>query len=74
MGEKGVTYDTMSMAVHVRRVCQVAYCHIRSFAKIRTCLTTAACKTIVHALVMSRVDYGNALLFGFQRRSCINCR
>ena len=56
--------DTMSMAVHVRRVCQVAYCHIRSIAKIRKCLTTAACKTIVHALVMSRVDYGNALLFG----------
>ena len=26
--------DTMSMAVHVRRVCQVAYCHIRSIAKI----------------------------------------
>ena len=38
--------DTMSMAVHVRRVCQVAYCHIRSIAKIRKCLTTAACKTI----------------------------
>ena len=60
--------DTMSMAVHVhvRRVCQVAYwyCHIRSIAKIRKCLTTAACKTIVHALVMSRVNYGNALLFG----------
>ena len=36
----------------------------RSIAKIRKCLTTAACKTIVHALVMSRVDYGNALLFG----------
>ena len=56
--------DTMSMAVHVRRVCQVAYCHIRSIAKIRKCLTTAACKTIVHAFVMSRVDYDNALLFG----------
>ena len=54
----------MSMAVHVRRVCQVAYCHIRNIAKIRKCLTTAACKTIAHALVMSRVDYGNALLFG----------
>ena len=38
--------------------------YIRSIAKIRKCLTTAACKTIVHALVMSRVDYGNALLFG----------
>ena len=56
--------DTMSMAVHVSRVCQVTYCQIRSIAKIRKCLTTAACKTIVHALVMSRVDYGNALLFG----------
>ena len=39
--------DTMSMAVHVRRVCLVAYCHIRSIVKIRKCLTTAACKTIV---------------------------
>ena len=56
--------DTMSMAVHVSRVCQVTYCQIRCIAKIRKCLTTAACKTIVHALVMSRVDYGNALLFG----------
>ena len=42
--------DTVYMAVHVRRVCQVAYCHIRSIAKIRKCLTTAACKTLVHAL------------------------
>ena len=41
---------------------QVTYCQIRSLAKIRKCLTTAACKTIVYAL--SRVDYGNALLFG----------
>ena len=56
--------DTMSMAVHVSRVCQVTYCQIRSIAKIRKCLITAACKTIVHALVMSRVYYGNALLFG----------
>ena len=42
--------DTVSMAVHVCRVCQVAYCHIRSIAKIRKCLLTAACKTIVHSM------------------------
>ena len=36
--------DTMSMAVHVSRVCQVTYCHIRSIVKIRKCLTTAACR------------------------------
>ena len=37
--------DTMSMAMHVgplRRVCQVTYCHIRSIAKIRKYMTTAA--------------------------------
>ena len=56
--------DTVSVAVQVRRVCQVTYCQICSIAKIRKCLTTAACKTIVHALVMACVDYGNALLFG----------
>ena len=61
----GVVIDeTVSMTVHVRRVCQVIYCQICSIAKIRKYLTTAACKTIVQALVMSRVDYGNALLFG----------
>ena len=35
--------DTMSMAVHVCRVCQVTYCHIRRIAKIRKCLTTTTC-------------------------------
>ncbi len=56
--------ETVSMTVHVRRVYQVTYCQNCSIAKITKCLTTAACKTIVQALVMSRVDYGNALLFG----------
>ena len=39
----------------------------RLLLKLSRCLTYAdqpACKTIVHALVMYRVDYGNALLFG----------
>lgn len=61
----GVLLDnTMSMTNQVRRVCQVAYCHLRSIALIRKCLTTNACRTIVNALVMSRIDYGNAVLYG----------
>ena len=56
--------DTMSMAAQIRRVCQVAYCHIRGIATIRKCLSTIACKTIIHALVMSRLDFGNAMLYG----------
>ena len=56
--------DTISMAGQIRRVCQVAYCHIRSIATIRKCLSTTACRTIIHALVMSRLDYGNTMLYG----------
>ena len=37
-------------------------------AKIRASLTAVACKTLVHALVISRVDYGNALLYGITDR------
>ena len=53
--------DTMSMAAQIRRVCQVAYCHIRRIATIKKCLSTTACKTIIHDLVMSRLHYGNAM-------------
>ena len=37
-------------------------------AKIRKCLDTAACKTLVHSLVTSRIDYGNAVLYGISDR------
>ena len=61
----GVWFDsTMSMAKNVSRVCQMAYCQLRSIARIRRSITTASCRTIVHALVMSRLDYCNALLYG----------
>ena len=61
----GVWFDSaMSMAKNVSRVCQMAYCQLRSIARIRSSITTAACRTIVHALVMSRLDYCNAILYG----------
>ena len=52
------------MAALIRHVCQVAYCHIRGIATIRKCLSTTSCKTIIPALVMSRLDYGNTMLYG----------
>ena len=56
--------STMSMAKNVSRVCQMAYCQLGSIARIRRSVTTAACRTIVHALVMSPHDYCNAILYG----------
>ena len=51
------------MSSQVSSVCRSAYYHLFPIAKIRASLTAVACKTLVHALVISRVDYGNALLY-----------
>ena len=61
----GVQLDsTMSMAAHVSRTCRTAYAQIRGIARIRSSLPLRACKTLVHALVTSRLDFGNAALYG----------
>ena len=61
----GVVLDTrLDKASQVSNVCRSAYCHLFRIAKIRASLTIVACKTLVHALVIYRLDYGNALLYG----------
>ena len=54
------------MSSHVSRMCKAAYHHLYAISKIRRCLTTDACKTLVHALVISRLDYSNAVLYGIK--------
>ena len=56
--------DTMTMAKHVSHTCRTAYYHLHNIASIRRSLTTSACKIIVHSLVISRLDFGNATLYG----------
>ena len=51
----------MSMAAQIRSVCQVAYWHFGGIATIRK--NTSACKTIIYTLVMSRLDYGSAMVY-----------
>ena len=66
--------DTMSMAAQIRRVCQVAYCHIRGIATIRKCLFTIACKIIIHALACPAWTTAMLCFMDCPRRSCGNCR
>ena len=56
--------DTMTMAKHVSHTCRTAYYHLHNIASIRRSLTTSACKIIVHSLVISSLDFGNATLYG----------
>ena len=53
----GITIDCgLTMTSHVSRMCTAAYYHLYAISKIRHCLTTDACKTPVHAIVISRLD------------------
>ena len=56
------------MASQVSNVCRSAYYHLSRIAKIRDSLTTSVCKSLIHGLVTSRLDYGNAMLFGITDR------
>ena len=65
----GIFLDSgMDMTMQVTRTCQAAYFQLHNIAKIRHCLTIAACKTIVHGLATSKLDYGNAVLLGINGR------
>ena len=61
----GVQLDsTMAMAAHVSRTCRTAYAQLRCINRIRSSLPVSARKTLVHALVTSKLDFGNAALYG----------
>jgi hypothetical protein len=61
----GVSIDsTLSMIPQVKDVCRKAVFQLRRIGKIRKYLTKAAAKSLVQALVLSNLDYANALLFG----------
>ena len=57
VGDIGVVLDTrLDMASKVSSVCRSAYYHLFRIAKIRASLTTVACNTLLHALVIYLVS------------------
>ena len=60
----GVWIDqNVTMEKHVNEICKVCLFYINWIRKIRPCLTVDITKSIVQALVISRIDYCNALLY-----------
>ena len=61
----GVQFDPeLTMINHLKSVSQSVHFHIRNIGSIRKYLTRPATESLVHSLVSSRIDYGNALLSG----------
>ena len=61
----GVQFDSnIKMDHQIVNTVNSCYYQIRNIGRIRPHLTEESCKPQVHALVTSRLDYGNALLYG----------
>ena len=59
----------MTLAPHVSSVTKTAHYHLRNLACIRKYLDDTSAEKAVHAFVTSRLDCGNALLFGIRQTS-----
>ena len=59
----GVIFDhEMSMKNHIASTSKMCHFHLRNIGSIRKYLTEDACKTLIHSLISSRLDYCNSLL------------
>ena len=67
----GVYFDTsLTMEAHVNQVTKQCFAKLWNIGKIRRFLSSESAKTVIHATVMSRIDYGNALLCGITDSLC----
>ena len=54
----------LSMGTQINKICSASYFHLHNIRCIRKYLSTESTKKLVHALVTSRIDYCNSLLYG----------
>ena len=52
------------MSTHVGNICRSGFYHLRQLRLIRRHLTDATAATLVHAFVLTRIDYCNTVLVG----------
>ena len=60
----GVNFDeSFNFKQHISKTCRCCFYHIRDLRRIRRFLSLSVAKTIATALVSSRLDYCNSLLY-----------
>ena len=64
----GVIFDSdNSFDNHVAKVCRACYYHLRDLRRIRTFLVVETAILLANAMVSSRLDYCNSLLYGVSK-------
>ena len=65
MSHSTITIDCqLTMKDHVRRTCTACFYQLRQLRVVRRSLSSDACASLVHAFILSRLDYCNSLLAG----------
>ena len=65
----GVIFNNnMSFVEHVSSISKSVRYQLRNLGFIRRFLTPRACEQLIHALISSRLDYCNAILFGLNKQ------
>ena len=65
----GLVFDGgLNFRKHISLVCRSCYYHIRDLRRLRRCLTSEVSKTIATALVSSKLDHWNGLLYNVTDR------
>lgn len=60
----GVVLDNeLSFANHIKQLAKSCYYHLRQLWTVRRMLTTDASNTLIHAFILSRVDYCNSVYY-----------
>lgn len=61
----GVVFDeSFNFKNHVSQICKTSFYHIRDLRRIRRHLSLPTAKAVANALVCSKLDYCNSLLYG----------
>ena len=64
----GVIFDQhLNMNAHITAVIKSCMIHLLNIARIRPYIDQPSCETLIHALISSRIDYENSLLYGLPR-------
>ena len=64
----GVTIDSsLAFNKHVSSICQSCQYHIRALRHIRPILDANTARLVGHALVSSRLDYANSIMYGMSK-------
>ena len=65
----GVIFDQeMSFLNHITHVQQTVRYQLRNLSFIRKCLSKSAAEILIHALISSRLDFANSLLYNLPKR------